>query len=74
MLDSLGEDLAAPTLGQGLTAHPFQALAVGTVLFGIGALVGKDRIVDAGLAIGDTVGGAVHGTIKSARTRRLSTR
>ena len=63
-----------PTIGQAVMSHPFQALLIGTALFGVGALVGKERIVDAGLAIGDAVTGTAHGAIRGARERRLSTR
>jgi hypothetical protein len=63
-----------PTIGQAVMSHPFQALLIGTALFGVGALVGKERIVDAGLAIGDAVMGTAHGAIRGARERRLSTR
>ena len=72
MLDVLGEELAVPTLSQGLMSHPFKAILIGTAIFGVGALVGKDRILDAGLAIGDMVAGTTHGVIKDARTRRLA--
>ena len=63
-----------PTIGQAVMSHPFQALLIGTALFGVGALVGKERIVDAGLAIGDAVTGTAHGAIRGARERRVTSR
>jgi hypothetical protein len=69
-LDQMGA--ADPTLGQAFMAHPFQALLIGTALFGVGALVGKERIIDAGLAVGDAVSGATHRTIRGARERRAA--
>jgi hypothetical protein len=61
-----------PTLGQAFMAHPFQAILIGTALFGIGALVGKERVIDAGLAVGDAISGATHRTIRGARERRAA--
>ena len=73
--DLLGDLMGAegdPTIGQAIMAHPFQALLIGTALFGVGAMVGKERIIDAGLAVGDAVSGATHRTIRGARERRLA--
>jgi hypothetical protein len=73
--DLLGDLMGAegdPTIGQALMAHPFQALLIGTALFGVGALVGKERIIDAGLSVGDAVSGATHRTIRGARERRAA--
>jgi hypothetical protein len=63
-----------PTLGQAFMAHPFQSLLIGTAIFGVGALVGKERIIDAGLAVGDAVSGATHRSIRGARERRAIAR
>ena len=70
--DMLGELMGEtdPTIGQALMSHPFQALLIGTALFGVGALVGKERIIDAGLAVGDAVTGKVHGAFRGARESR----
>ena len=70
--DMLGELMGDtnPTIGQAVMSHPFQALLIGTALFGVGALVGKERIIDAGLAVGDAVTGTAHGAIRGARQSR----
>ena len=73
--DVLGDLMGAegdPTIGQSIMAHPFQALLIGTALFGVGALVGKERIIDAGLAVGDSLTGAAHRSVRGARERRAA--
>ena len=70
LLTALGADGAKPTLGDAMLANPFTTLLVGAAVFGVGALVGKERIVDATLSVTEKVTGAAHGAVTSARTRR----
>ena len=70
MLGALMGDEVKPTIGQAVIAHPFQTLLIGTALFGIGAMVGIDRVIDAGLAVGHTVSDASSSVFGQARKRR----
>ena len=70
LLAALGADAPKPTLGDAMLANPFTTLLVGAAVFGVGALVGKERIVDATLSVTEKVTGAAHGAVTSARRRR----
>ena len=70
LLTALGAEGTKPTLGDAMLANPFTTLLVGAAVFGVGALVGKERIVDATLSVTEKVTGAAHGAVTSARRRR----
>jgi hypothetical protein len=70
LLAALGAEGAKPELGDAMIANPFKTLLIGAAVFGVGALVGKERIVDAALSVTEKVTGAAHGAVTSARRRR----
>ena len=69
LLAALGADAAKPTLGDAMLSNPFTTLLLGAAVFGVGALVGKERVIDATLSVTEKITGAAHGAVTSARRR-----
>ena len=44
-------------------------VVLGAAVFGVGALVGKERVIDATLSVTEKITGAAHGAVTSARRR-----